>query len=159
MFQFPGFPVPVLCVQTGLTGHDPSRVSPFGDPWICGWLTPPQGLSQSPTSFIGSWCQGIHRVLFFTCRRDARARYGVLKERLHASGCRPACSRSARPVPVVVGMHSRESERSLRAARGAHRVAGNCDLVTSPGVTSELVTGTPQAEIQRTDAVSSQWFT
>ena len=70
MFQFPGFPVPALCVQTGLTGHDPSRVSPFGDPWIVGWLTPPQGLSQFPTSFIGSRCQGIHRVLFFTCRKD-----------------------------------------------------------------------------------------
>ena len=81
MFQFPGFPVPVLCVQTGLTGHDPSRVSPFGNPWIYGWLAPPQGLSQPPTSFIGSWCQGIHRVPLTTCRRDARARYGVLKDR------------------------------------------------------------------------------
>ena len=81
MFQFPGFPEPALCVQTGLTGHNPSRVSPFGDPWIVGWLTPPQGLSQPPTSFIGSRCQGIHRVLLFTCRRDARARYGVLKDR------------------------------------------------------------------------------
>jgi hypothetical protein len=81
MFQFPGFPVPALCIQTGLTGHDPSRVSPFGDPWIDGWLTPPQGLSQSPTSFIGSRCQGIHRVLLSTCRRDARARYPVLKDR------------------------------------------------------------------------------
>ena len=70
MFQFPGFPAPALCVQAGLTGHDPSRVSPFGDPWIVGWLTPPQGLSQPPTSFIGSRCQGIHRVLFFTCRKD-----------------------------------------------------------------------------------------
>src|SRR5262249_42979595 len=27
MFQFPRFPPPVLCVQTGVTGHDPSRVS------------------------------------------------------------------------------------------------------------------------------------
>ena len=70
MFQFPGFPVPALCIQTGLTGHDPSRVSPFGNPWIYGWLTPPQGLSQFPTSFIGSWCQGIHRVLFLTCCKD-----------------------------------------------------------------------------------------
>ena len=68
MFQFPGFPEPALYIQTGLTGHDPSRVSPFGHPWIYGWLAPPQGLSQLPTSFIGSRCQGIHRVLFHTCR-------------------------------------------------------------------------------------------
>ncbi len=81
MFQFPGFPVPALCVQTGLTGHDPSRVSPFGNSWIYGWLAPPQDLSQLPTSFIGSRCQGIHHVLLVTCRKNARARYGVLKDR------------------------------------------------------------------------------
>ena len=32
MCHFPGFPPPALCVQTGVTGHDPSWVSPFGDP-------------------------------------------------------------------------------------------------------------------------------
>ena len=64
MFQFPGFPVPTLCVQAGLTGHDSSRVSPFGNPWIYGWLAPTQGLSQLPTSFIGSRSLGIHRMPF-----------------------------------------------------------------------------------------------
>jgi hypothetical protein len=34
MFQFPRFPPTALCVQAGVTGHDPSRVSPFGDPRI-----------------------------------------------------------------------------------------------------------------------------
>ena len=34
MFQFPRFPPPALCVQAGVTGHDPSRVSPFGYPRI-----------------------------------------------------------------------------------------------------------------------------
>ena len=62
MFQFPGFPLPVLCVQTGVTRHDPCRVSPFGHPRINAWLAAPRGLSQPPTSFIGSWCPGIHRV-------------------------------------------------------------------------------------------------
>ena len=32
MCHFPGFPPPVLCVQTGVTGHYARRVSPFGDP-------------------------------------------------------------------------------------------------------------------------------
>ena len=32
MCHFPGFPPPALCVQTGVTRHDPCRVSPFGDP-------------------------------------------------------------------------------------------------------------------------------
>ena len=34
MFQFPRFPPPALWIQAGVTGHDPSRVSPFGDPRI-----------------------------------------------------------------------------------------------------------------------------
>ena len=34
MFQFPRFPPTALCVQAGVTGHDPCRVSPFGDPRI-----------------------------------------------------------------------------------------------------------------------------
>ena len=34
MFQFPRFPPPALCVQAGVTRHDPCRVSPFGDPRI-----------------------------------------------------------------------------------------------------------------------------
>ena len=32
MCHFPRFPPPVLCVQTGVTGHYTRRVSPFGDP-------------------------------------------------------------------------------------------------------------------------------
>ncbi len=34
MFQFPWLPQPALCVQTGVAGHDPNRVSPFGHPRI-----------------------------------------------------------------------------------------------------------------------------
>ena len=64
MFQFPRFPLTALCVQAGVTGHDPSRVSPFGHPWIKAWSTAPHGFSQPPTSFIGIWRQGIHRWLF-----------------------------------------------------------------------------------------------
>ena len=66
MFQFPGFPLPALCVQTGVTRHDPRRVSPFGHPRIKARLAAPRGLSQPPTSFIGFWRQGIHRVPFVT---------------------------------------------------------------------------------------------
>ena len=64
MFQFPRFPPTALCVQAEVTGHDPSRVSPFGHPWIKAWSTAPHGFSQPPTSFIGIWRQGIHRWLF-----------------------------------------------------------------------------------------------
>ncbi len=54
MFHFPSFPPLALCVQARVTGHNSSRVSPFGHPRITAWLTAPRGFSQPPTSFIGS---------------------------------------------------------------------------------------------------------
>ncbi len=66
MFHFPAFPPLTLCVQVRVTAHDCCRVSPFGYPWISARLAAPQGLSQPPTSFIGSWCQGIHRMPLLT---------------------------------------------------------------------------------------------
>ncbi len=118
MFQFPRFPLAALCVQAGVTGHDPSRVSPFGHPWIKAWSTAPHGFSQPPTSFIGIWRQGIHRWLFVawdirlcflisntTCFSDARARYAVLKGRVRRTdpprGHHPAVSGpGARSTPA-----------------------------------------------------------
>lgn len=96
MFHFPAFPPHALCVQAWVTPHDWGRVSPFGNPWISARLTAPQGLSQSPTSFIGSWCQGIHRMPLITCHKDARIHCAVLKEQtdtlpyLHRA-CHPVC--------------------------------------------------------------------
>jgi hypothetical protein len=54
MFHFPTFPPHTLCVQMWVTRHDSCWVSPFGHPRITAWLPTPQGLSQAPTSFIGS---------------------------------------------------------------------------------------------------------
>ncbi len=62
MFHFPAFPPLAVCVRARVTVHDDCRVSPFGHPRITAWLTAPRGLSWPPTSFVGSWCQGIHRV-------------------------------------------------------------------------------------------------
>ena len=59
-------------------------VSPFGHPRIKAWEATPRGLSQPPTSFIGSRRQGIHRWLFVAWKnKDARARYGILKGHDH----------------------------------------------------------------------------
>ena len=62
MFHFPAFPPHTLYIQMRVTAHDDCRVSPFGHPRIKARLTTPRGLSRPPTSFIGSWCQGIHRA-------------------------------------------------------------------------------------------------
>ena len=44
----------------------PNQVALFGDPRVKVWLPTNRGLSQAPTSFFGSWCQGIHRVPLLT---------------------------------------------------------------------------------------------
>ena len=44
MFQFTDLPLPDLCIQSGVTGHYPSRVSPFGHPRI-------KACSQLPEAF------------------------------------------------------------------------------------------------------------
>src|SRR5689334_23175477 len=62
MFHFPAFPPTSLCIQLAVTPHNWCRVTPFGHPGITARLTAPPGLSRPPTSFIGSWCQGIHRT-------------------------------------------------------------------------------------------------
>ena len=54
MFHFPTFPPHTLYIQVQVTGNDSSWVSPFGHPRITARLPTPQGLSQAPTSFIGS---------------------------------------------------------------------------------------------------------
>ena len=66
MFQFPGLPPHALCIQAWVRAHYHAQVSPFGHPGIKGWSAPNPGLSQPPTSFIGSWRQGIHRALLFS---------------------------------------------------------------------------------------------
>ena len=83
MFHFPTFPPHTLCVQVWVTGHDSSRVSPFGNPRITAWLPASRGLSQPPTSFIGSWCQGIHRAPLLTWPQRClfRVHCAVLKVR------------------------------------------------------------------------------
>src|SRR5205823_10641655 len=64
--KFPGMPLPSLWIQLGARAHYQAKVSPFGDRGIKGWSAAPPRLSQPPTSFVGSWRQGIHRVLLFS---------------------------------------------------------------------------------------------
>ena len=87
MFHFPAFPPTTLYIQAEVTGHNSGiKVTPFGNPRIKTRLPTPLGLSQVTTSFIGSWCQGIHRSHLVACQKnnnkiykDARVHYKVLK--------------------------------------------------------------------------------
>ena len=117
MFQFPWFPLPALCVQAGVTPHYGCGVSPFGHPRIDGRSAPPRGLSQPPTSFIGSCRQGIHRwpfVAWVSHYKDARARYEILKRRADET-----CSsmEKARAAPTMWG--GAPSQRKTGRAPGS----------------------------------------
>ena len=69
MFHFPAFPPTTLYIQAEVTGHNSGiKVTPFGNPRIKTRLPTPLGLSQVTTSFIGSWCQGIHRSHLVACQ-------------------------------------------------------------------------------------------
>ena len=121
MFQFPWFPLPALCVQAGVTPHDGCRVSPFGHPRINARSTASRGFSQSPTSFIGSRRQGIHRWLFVAWKnkisvfgtvctvsiKDARARSAILKGRREEH----RCSGGQRPTTLSVAPSKRKRGR------------------------------------------------
>src|SRR6476620_5849986 len=66
MFHFPALPPNWLYIHQQVTRHHSRRVSPFGHPRIHARLTAPRGISQPPTSFIGSQCQGIHHAPLHT---------------------------------------------------------------------------------------------
>jgi hypothetical protein len=81
------------------------EVSLFGDPRIEARLPAPRGLSQVTTSFIGSWCLGIHRLPLVACcyYKDARVHCEVLNIR---AVTRPAAIIASDSGPLeVVARH------------------------------------------------------
>ena len=75
-----------MCSGRGRRTYTPVsfEVSLFGDPRIEACLPAPRGLSQVTTSFIGSWCLGIHRLPLVACHyhyKDARVHCVVLNIR------------------------------------------------------------------------------
>ena len=131
MFQFTRFPLPALCIQTGVTPHDGCRVSPFGHPRVVARSAAHRGISQLPTSFFGSSRQGIHRWLLVawkyrssTIDEDAHVRCAVLK------GLSPA-PKAGRGVPHLVetgqrpkGCADTPSKRD-RGRNAKHPLAGS----------------------------------
>ena len=62
MFQFPSFAASGLCIQPEVPWSSAMAVSRFGYPRIDACLRLPVDYRSFATSFIGSWCQGIHRM-------------------------------------------------------------------------------------------------
>ena len=111
MFHFPAFPPHHLYIQRRVTRHHSCWVSPFGHPRITARLTAPRGLSQPPTSFIGSWYQGIHHAPLKTYtqkprKKDARVHYADLKQQTHNQHLAP-------PTPT----HNKSQDGTTPAGR------------------------------------------
>ena len=168
MFHFPALPPPALCVQAGVTGNYARQVSLFGNPRINVWLPTPRGLSQAPTSFIGSWCQGIHRVPLSTWQLlDARVHCAVLK--IRAVPAPQPVARRGSPVLVkddlraavpsgpnsVLGLASPQIPAFLPHEAGVLTGPGSCpDRITSAPLTS-YHPGTP-VRVVALDAVPAR---
>jgi hypothetical protein len=136
MFHFPTFPPHALYIQAWVTGHDSCRVSPFGNPRIKARSAAPLGLSQPPTSFIGSWCQGIHRAPLLTwpqrcsrplCSSQGTGDVSAVTHRVRHRR-RSVQSRSDRDFCFPVGMQNvprcSNFRRSLRTQQRAYGIAG-----------------------------------
>ena len=113
MFQFTRFPLPVLCVHTGVTLHDECRVSPFGYLRINAWSTATRSFSQSPTSFIGRRRQGIHRWLFVAWE----------KQRCSCSLCNSQRAGELRVATPEMGAHEGEREHDAGLGGSARRAS------------------------------------
>jgi hypothetical protein len=97
------------------------EVSLFGDPRIEARLPAPRGLSQVTTSFIGSWCLGIHRLPLVACcyYKDARVHCEVLNIRAEA---RTAGHQADGAGPHRDSGHLRPKPQDPTACRGRGEV-------------------------------------
>jgi len=87
MFQFPGFASPAY----GFSRRYPKGVGcPIRIPTDQRLLAAPRGFSQRATSFIASWCQGIHRMPFSRSRSNPPCTGAS-----HTQGCEPLRARRA----------------------------------------------------------------
>ena len=116
MFHFTLFPLPELCIHSGVTPHDGCRVSPFGHPRVKAWSAAHRGFSQPPASFVGSRRQGIRRWLFVAWNIKIGRKMLVFAMQFskgRSSG--RGSHRSARP-------QARLEERTLRSLKTEERM-------------------------------------
>ena len=133
MFHFPASPPTALYIQTAATCHHARQVSPFGHPRITARLTTPRGLSRPPTSFIGAWCQGIHRMPHSL----GHHRNKMLAHTIHKSNNqphtrpppdRPTRTQSNRTHPEFAGMAPAETPTPHTDPTGSQRRGNGCSL-------------------------------
>ncbi len=84
-----------------MTRHHSCRVSPFGHPRINARLAAPRGITQPPTSFIGSQCQGIHHAPLNTYNTKPKNEFNShTPQRGHASIRKICITTKQQPTPT-----------------------------------------------------------
>ncbi len=101
MFQFPGFALKTLCIQVISTWFSPLMIATKATTTNCqvgcpirksldqSLFSAPQSLSQSITSFIASYCQGIHQTPFSRLIRSRRRKLASQRSAHPFVRCRP----------------------------------------------------------------------
>ena len=153
MFHFPAFPPHHLYIQWRVPRHDSWWVSPFGHPRITVRLSTPRGLTQTPTSFVGSSCQGIHRVPFKTYGNTQRHKIFKIAYKMLASTMQftrnnptptpPTHSRQEGPERTS---HTPQKRPSRRTAPLELRAASQPNSVSPPRTTRSTIVPHPQKE-------------
>src|SRR5699024_10418246 len=144
MFHFPAFPPHALYIQARVAGHDPDRVSPFGHPRITARLPTPRGISQATTSFIGSWCQGIHRMLFTTSQHKKPQKSKMLASTVQFSSYRR--SHPARPPTSRRPRRAAPNNKQTRSLPGSPTVCPHhhtSPTTQGPSSSRKVVTNVP----------------
>ena len=119
-------------------GNYAQQVSLFGNPRINVWLPTSRGLSQAPTSFFGSWCQGIHRVPLLTWRLQLMLASTVQFSRYGRSRFAPLRIRggASRSLKGWLDARSLRAQQRARPSRHRHHPSVREDVLT--GLNSEL---------------------
>lgn len=118
-----------------VTRHHSCWVSPFGNPRINARLTAPRGISQPPTSFIGSRCQGIHHAPLSTYKHKNQRKITHLMDTPPRRQCIHLDARNHYPVlkhhtpPPRWGDTTRNNPS---AASGPNSVSGFRFVVAHP---------------------------
>ena len=120
-FTSPRSPHHPIHVQMMVAQHNPGRVPPFGHPRIKARSPTPRGISQAATSFISSWCQGIHRMPHKTTHN---------KKHAHDHHHKTAAPRATRPPTRPT--HTRKTKQEGGRAQTTKMLATTIQITNNP---------------------------
>ena len=132
MFHFPALPPHRLYIHRRVTRHHSCRVSPFGHPRIHARLAAPRGISQPPTSFIGSRCQGIHHAPLNTYKTQKPRNKNCKTNKTKASLVRCSQPLSTKQTPHPTTKMERQHTHPTRGDK--RPVASGPNSVPNPKV-------------------------